>query len=647
MPASNPRIDELRKKFDENPRRYFAPLANEYRKAGELDQAIEICRTHLKEQPSHMSGHVVFGQALYEARQFEEGRQIFEAALQLDPENLIALKHLGDIERELGNPSRARGWYQRVLDADPRNEEIQNQLASLPAEEPSPAAPVADTPEASGEDAGILGNMDWSDVAPAETPAAHSEATTLVMDRVPAPEPSPIEAAPVLDLRESSGGMPAIEETPPPVDATEGLEATHFALPDAHVEEQGPLAGLSGNFEQPPDDAAPLIETPASHAFDPGATAQMPPMDLTVPEMPRPELPALDLPAATVAAAGQEPRPSVDDMIAWKTPATVTPISSVSVSSPSSDPLLDESFAEFTPPSGVPVQPAPAAPAAPAEAAAEAEAAPASLDEALWAPQPAAAPVDEPMVEQAEEETPGAFVTETMAELYVRQGLIEHAVGVYRQLVSQSPGDTRLRARLDELEGRPPVAAEPEDMSLTRELRAPSGPSMREILARIARHRPGESAPEGVAAGVVSEASVAPEMPGESGATAAQADRSPGSGGAVVGGGLSSLFGGRGVRVEDEAAAVTLSTLYANGGGEARVTGQPTRRASDEFSLDRVFSDAPRKSAEVRRSQGFSFDQFFSEGAPQSASPNQPTDPQPHDADIAQFNSWLEGLKKK
>ena len=40
--ASSPRIDELRKKFEENPRRYFAPLANEYRKAGDVEQAIAI-----------------------------------------------------------------------------------------------------------------------------------------------------------------------------------------------------------------------------------------------------------------------------------------------------------------------------------------------------------------------------------------------------------------------------------------------------------------------------------------------------------------------------------------------------------------------------------------------------------------------------
>ena len=41
--ASTARIDELKKKFDENPRRYFAPLANEFRKVGDLEQAIVIC----------------------------------------------------------------------------------------------------------------------------------------------------------------------------------------------------------------------------------------------------------------------------------------------------------------------------------------------------------------------------------------------------------------------------------------------------------------------------------------------------------------------------------------------------------------------------------------------------------------------------
>ena len=129
--ASPARIDELKKKFDENPRRYFAPLANEFRKAGDIEQAIMICEEFLPQQPGHMSGHIVYGQALYEARRLDESRTVFETALGLDPENLIALRHLGDIARGRATSAAARSWYQRVLDADPRNEEIQALIAGL------------------------------------------------------------------------------------------------------------------------------------------------------------------------------------------------------------------------------------------------------------------------------------------------------------------------------------------------------------------------------------------------------------------------------------------------------------------------------------------------------------------------------------
>jgi tetratricopeptide (TPR) repeat protein len=147
--SSSAKLEELRKKFDENPRRYFAPLANEYRKAGDFDQAIFICQEYLPQQPGHMSGHIVFGQALFEAKRFPEARAVFETALSLDPENLIALRHLADISRDLGDMASARTWYERVLHADPRNEEVQaiveglSSAAASTAEIPAAAAPAS------------------------------------------------------------------------------------------------------------------------------------------------------------------------------------------------------------------------------------------------------------------------------------------------------------------------------------------------------------------------------------------------------------------------------------------------------------------------------------------------------------------------
>lgn len=139
------RIDELRKKFEENPRRYFAPLANELRKAGHLSEAIALCREFLPKQPEHMSGYIVFGQALYESGDLSEARIVFEQALALDPENLKALRHLGDIAKWEGDTAGARRWYERVLEADPRNDDIAAQLATLAT--PVYAVPVVPEPQ--------------------------------------------------------------------------------------------------------------------------------------------------------------------------------------------------------------------------------------------------------------------------------------------------------------------------------------------------------------------------------------------------------------------------------------------------------------------------------------------------------------------
>src|SRR5688500_12288303 len=153
--ANTALIEDLLRQYAENPRRVFARLANELRKSGDYDRAIEICRGQIPQQPGYISGHIVLGQSLYDCGRLEEARQTFETALNLDPENLIALRHLGDIARQHGENDVAKGWYRRLLEVDPQNDEVVAQLEAMGAS--TGGTPAAGQARAAGGFARTLG----------------------------------------------------------------------------------------------------------------------------------------------------------------------------------------------------------------------------------------------------------------------------------------------------------------------------------------------------------------------------------------------------------------------------------------------------------------------------------------------------------
>jgi len=102
--TDNPRIEALRRRVEKDPASIaFAQLAEEYRRGGDYQQAIAICREGLARHPGYLSAQVTLGRALIEVQQLDEARQELDAVLRAAPDNLAAIRALADIHLRLGD----------------------------------------------------------------------------------------------------------------------------------------------------------------------------------------------------------------------------------------------------------------------------------------------------------------------------------------------------------------------------------------------------------------------------------------------------------------------------------------------------------------------------------------------------------------
>jgi hypothetical protein len=123
---------------------------------------------------------------------------------------------------------------------------------------------------------------------------------------------------------------------------------------------------------------------------------------------------------------------------------------------------------------------------------------------------------------------------------------------------------------------------------------------------------------------------------------------------APTGGSIDALFGNRPAGSTEDSAASALSQAFGGSPEVPPITGNPARPATGELSLDSVFREGGARGP--RNSQGFSFDQFFSQNADGertsggAAAQETPASGEPAERtadDIEQFNSWLQGLKQR
>lgn len=346
----NARLEELRSKFQENPRRYFAPFANELRKAGDPAQAISVCRAHLAGQPGHVSGHIVLGQALYEAGEANEARDVFSAALELDPENLIALRTLGEIAQVNGEFAMARQWYERLLDADPRNTEVAQLLKDIPDVRASePMASSATATEVEEAEPTPLSARIEIEKEPEPTPVSKFHTTFSGVGPAYRPEqPEEEEPAQETSLSElAEAGQvdqptEAVAESPTepfvaavPSEPAESLDMvdldtfpSSMATTEPSVESSLPDESYAASEDQAPDDLyemeiePPMAQHEAPEAEETVETAPMAEADTEMESEFAPSPPLDETPRALFAENGFEG--PADDHVDWMTTPSAT-----------------------------------------------------------------------------------------------------------------------------------------------------------------------------------------------------------------------------------------------------------------------------------------------------------------------------------
>ncbi len=486
-------IEKLERRWAENPKgRNFAPLADAYRKGGEVDKAIELCQNGLALHPDYVSAHIVYGRCLIDMKNDAGAQEAFQKVLALDPENIIALKILGDIAERNNRFDDAVNWLTRLLNADPMNGDAAEALGRAKTKAAAkPAAPaIADVETAAMKQPDFVVEHGAAPVAPVApvAPAA----------------PAPAVAKPLPDVETFDDSLDFNAAAHAAAKA-EGLEVQEDVELNSQQIEQVDVLGLAGN----------QYEGSGMFKLDNPPPSEQEPVDDGMPQVDLPLIMPDDEPFGPPRrAAAAPPRP----------PAPPQPPGPPPV--PAAVALSDDDGAADT----------------------------AALSQA------------EPVL------------TETMAELYLKQGHQQDALRVYQALLAQRPGDARLRRKVEELSGGG--------------TRRRSGVSAQAFL-------------KGIWSGRGAAAAAPPPPPPPAPAPAAGQS--------------------------------TLQAAFDSAGASS--PGEPSRPGQDDISLDSVFGDDPARrtggaggtapAGEAGAGKGgggahggeggFSFDDFFQGGAPGSA----------------------------
>ena len=126
--ADDARIDALRKRLQKDPGSIaFAQLAEEYRRAGRFQEAIDVCQAGLARHPGYLSARVTLGRALLEIGDVDGAQRELTDVLRVAPDNLSAIRGIAEVHRKKGEIPEALEQFRSAFELaspDPAIEQV-------------------------------------------------------------------------------------------------------------------------------------------------------------------------------------------------------------------------------------------------------------------------------------------------------------------------------------------------------------------------------------------------------------------------------------------------------------------------------------------------------------------------------------------
>jgi len=247
----SPEIIKLTEKMASDPSsRLFVLLAEEYMKSGMMDEAHMVLTEGLKIHPQYMGAHVSLGKLYWQQGKKQQAREEFEQVVDVNPDNVLAHRYLVQIYKDGGHVASALSSCRLILGMNPKDPEMRKVLEHLE---------ISSSIQGEGEKASPVvgkvphGEVDFPQSVGQIDQKMSSDEEGVVVQEKRLPDVNPDEDDP--RKVQSLGGESMMEKDPP------DIEIENFSSPFENPQEKGLAFNEENDIkEMAPDNQGTEIE---------------------------------------------------------------------------------------------------------------------------------------------------------------------------------------------------------------------------------------------------------------------------------------------------------------------------------------------------------------------------------------------------